>query len=188
MQTVMPSEFKRAMVLLLDNAPQMIEDFHASGTAQTRHKLHVRLRNLKTGRLNDRTFTENERLPVVSLQHRKVQFSYKRGDSYVFLDTENFEEYELSAEQIGERHWFVKENEEGKALLLDGRLLDVVLPGHVALKVVDTAPAQSGGSDAAWKPAKLESGLDIMVPLFIGQGDAIRVDTATRKYLGKENA
>src|SRR5512140_105129 len=98
MQTAMPSEFKRAMVILVDGAPQLIEDFHASGTAQTRHKLHVRLRNLKTGRLTDRTFTENERLPVASLQHRKVQFSYKQGDSYVFVDNETFDEYELSAE------------------------------------------------------------------------------------------
>ena len=188
MQTAMPSEFKRAMVIIVDGAPQLIEDFHASGTAQTRHKLHVRLRNLKTGRLTDRTFTENERLPVASLQHRKVQFSYKQGDTYVFLDSETFDEYELSAEQIGDRRWFIKENEEAKAFLLDGKLLDVVLPGHVPLKVTETAPAQSGGSDAAWKTATLESGLEIMVPLFIGQGDLIRVDTTTRKYLGKENA
>ncbi len=98
MQTVLPTEFKRAMVLMLDNAPHVLEDFHASGTAQTRHKLHARLRNLKTGRLSERTFVENERVTVAQLETRTVQFSYKQGDTYSFLDTQSFDELELSAE------------------------------------------------------------------------------------------
>ncbi len=187
MQTVLPTEFKRAMVLILDNAPHVLEDFHASGTAQTRHKLHARLRNLKTGRLLDRVFVENERVSVAQLQTRTVEFSYKQGDTYAFLDTQSFEELDLSAEQVGERHWFLKENEECKALFLDGKLLDIVLPPQTALQVVDTATPTRGGSDSAWKEAKLETGLQIMVPLFIAKGETIRVDTHERKYAGKSN-
>jgi elongation factor P len=187
MQTVLPAEFKRGMLLLLDNMPHFLEDFHTSGTAQTRHKLHVRLRNLKTGRVFDRTFAENERVPVGQLEHRTVQFSYKQGDTYAFLDTKTFEEMNLPAELAGERRWFLKENEEYKALFLEGNLIDIVLPPQVTLRVVETASPVRGGVDTAWKPAKLETGLELMVPLFIAQGEMIRVDTHDRKYAGKSN-
>ena len=122
MQTVLTSEFKRGMVLLLDGAPQMLEEFHVSGTAQTRHKLHARLRHLKTGRLTDHTFAEGERVPVADVQHRRVRFSYHDGKDYVFSDVESFDEMSLSAELVGERRRFIKEEVEYRALLLDGRL------------------------------------------------------------------
>jgi len=185
MQTVLPSEFKRGMVLLLEGAPQVIEDFHVSGTAQTRHKLHVRLRQLRGGRITERQFAENERVPVAELQHRTVTFSYQQGDTYAFLDAETFDGLDLTAEQVGERHWFFKENDEYRALFLEGKLLDIVLPPQVALRTVDTVPPVRGGSDSNWKPARLETGLEIMVPLFLNKGETVRVDTATRKYAGK---
>src|SRR3974390_214498 len=181
MQTILPSEFKRQMVLMLDGIPHVIEEFHTSGTAQTRHKLHTRLRQLKTGRIVERVFAENERVPVAELQTRRVTYSYSQGDSLVFIDAETFDEFELNHEQFGERRWFLKENEEYKALLLDGRLLDIVLPPAVPLKVTETAAPIRGGSDAAWKEATLETGLQIMVPLFIAKGETIRVDTVTKK-------
>ncbi|MCL5096258.1 MAG: hypothetical protein M1608_01720 [Candidatus Omnitrophica bacterium] len=187
MQTVLPSELKRGMTIMLDGTPHLIEDFHTSGTAQTRHRLHVRLRHLKNGRLIDRVLAENERLPLADLEYHRVQFSYQRGADYVFLDANSFEELELTSEQMGDRNLLLKENDECKAMLLEGKLLDIILPAQVALEVVDTAPAQRGGSDASWKSARLETGLETMVPLFIGKGDLVRVDTQTRKYLGKEN-
>lgn len=176
------------MVLLLDGTPHIIEDFHLTGTAQSKHKLHTRLRHLKSGRIVERVFAENERVPVAELETRRVTYSYQQGDLHAFLDAETFEEFDLTAEQIGERRWFLKENQEYKALLLDGKLLDIVFPPQVPLQVVETAPPIRGGSDAAWKAAKLETGLEIQVPLFIAPGEIIRVDTTTRKYAGKESA
>jgi len=187
MQTVLPADFKRGMVLMLDNVPHVLEDLHASGTAQTKHKLHARLHNLKTGRFSDRTFADNERVPVAQLEHRTVQFSFKQADTYIFLDTETFEELVLSAEQLGERHWFLKENEEYRALFLEGQPLDIVLPPQIPLRVTETAPPIRGASDSAWKEARLETGLQIMVPLFIAKGETVRVDTQERKYAGKSN-
>jgi elongation factor P len=187
MQTVLPSEFKRGMVLMLDGTPHVVEEFHVSGTAQTKHKLHTRLRHLKTGHLTDHTFPENERVPVADVQHRRVQFSYPDGKDLVFSDVESFEEMILNAEQIGDRRGFIKENAEYRALLLEGRLVDVVLPPAVTMEVVETAPPVRGGSDAAWKPARLDTGLEIMVPLFIATGERIRVDTTARKYAGRES-
>lgn len=188
MQTILPSEFKRLMVLLLDGVPHVIEEFHTSGTAQTRHKLHTRLRQLKTGHVTERVFAENERVPVAQLENRRVTYSFTKGGMRVFLDAESFDELDLADELLGERRSFLKENEEYKAMLLDGALLDIVLPAQVPLKVVNTAPPVRGGSDATWKAAKLETGLEVMVPLFIASGETIRVDTATRRYLGRENS
>lgn len=188
MQTVLPSEFKRGMVLMLDGTPHVIDDFHVSGTAQTKHKLHVRLRHLRGGHFSDRQFAENERVPVADLIYRTVQFSYQQGDTYAFLDAETFEQLDLPAEQVGERRWFLKENEEYRAYFLDGKLLDLALPPQVALKIEETAPPIRGGSDSTWKPAQLETGLEIMVPLFLNKGEIVRVDTATRKYAGKDTS
>ncbi len=188
MQTILPTEFKRQMVLMLEGSPHVIEDLHTSGTAQTRHRLHTRLRHLTTGRLTDRVFAENERVPVAPLETRRVTYSYAQGDMQVFMDIETFDEYEFSNDQLGERRWFLKENEEYKALRLDGKLLDIVLPPQIPLKVVDTAPPVRSGLNSAWKEAKLETGIQIMVPLFITNGEIIRVDTVGKKYLGRETA
>ena len=188
MQTILPSEFKRQMILMLDGSPHVIEDMHTSGTAQTRHRLHTRLRHLTTGRLIDRVFAENERVPVAPLETRRATYSYAKADVQVFIDIETFDEFEFTNEQLGERRWFLKENEEYKALRLDGRLLDLVLPPQLPLKVVETTPPARGGLNSSWKEAKLETGLQVMVPLFIANGDSIRVDTAEKKYLGKETS
>jgi elongation factor P len=186
MQTVLPSELKRLMVVMLDGSPHVVEEMHTSGTAQTRHKLHTRLRHLQTGRIIERVFGENERVPVAPLETRRVTYSYTQGDTHVFIDAETFDEFEFAAEKLGDRKWFLKENEEYKALLLDGRLLDIVFPPQIPLKVVDTAAPIRGGSDTAWKEARLETGLQILVPLFIANGETIRVDTTAKKYLGRE--
>ncbi len=187
MNTVLPTEIKRGMVLMLEGVPHIVEDFHLTGTAQTKHKIHSKLRNLKSGRILERVFTENERIGVADLSYRKVTYSYKNGDEYVFTDTESFDEYTLTKDQIGDRHWFLKEDVEYKALLLDGKFVDIVLPPTIPLKVIETGPAIRGGSDAAWKPATVETGLELMVPLFIEKDEVIRIDTTDKKYVGKES-
>jgi elongation factor P len=185
METILSSEFKRQMILMLESGPHVIEDLHTSGTAQTRHKLHTRLRHLTTGRLIERVFSENERVPLAHLETRRVTYSYTKADVQVFIDEETFDELEFTNEQLGERRWFLKENEEYKALRLDGKLVDLVLPLQIALRVVDTGPSARGGLNSSWKEAKLETGLQVMVPLFIANGDIIRVDTASKKYISK---
>lgn len=187
MQTIAPTEFKRGMAILSEGAPHMIEEFHSSGTAQTRHKLHVKLRNLKNGRLVEKVFVENDRVTLAEVNTRRVQFSYRQGDTFAFIDAGSFETIEVPEEILGDRQALLKEDIECKALFLEGRLLTVELPGQVALRVTETSPPQKGGSDATWKPAILETGLELMVPLFIGKGDLLKIDTATRKYMGKES-
>lgn len=185
MQAALPSEFKRGQMLLLEGIPHVIEEMRVSGTAKTKHKLHIQLRNLHSGHVFERAFPDNERVPTAELELRRVNYSYTQGGQYVFLDAETFEELQLSGEQLGDRRYFLKENEEYRAQLLEGRLLDIVLPDTMTLKVQETAPPQHGGGDSTWKPAQMEGGLAIMVPLFIGTGDNLLVDTQTHKYAGK---
>ncbi len=174
------------MVFMIDGAPQELEDYHVSGTAQTRHKLHSRLRNLKTGKVIDKVFAENERFPLADLQKRRVQFSYQQGESYMFSDVENYEELDLPADQIGERRWFLKENEEYTALFLEGKFLDIKMPASSSFKVLETDPPIRSGNTSNWKPAKIETGFELMVPMFVETGDQIWVDPQLRKYQGKD--
>lgn len=186
MQTIQAADLKRGQVILLDGSPHVVEEFHAVGTAKTKRKMHTRLRNLLKGVRVERAFSEDERLAAAELEQRTVQFSYRDNDRFVFLDAETFDELGLTADQVGDRRWFLKENEEYRALFLEGKLLDIVLPDTMPMKVETTAAPQRGGSDAAWKPATLEGGLEIMVPLFIAPGEIVRVDTQTQKYVRKE--
>lgn len=188
MQTLLPSSFRNGLVLMLEGTPFMIEDFHHTGTAKTKHKMHARMRNLHNGRIIERTFPENETVTVVALEHKTVQFSFRQGSEYVFLDSASFDEVKLTAEQIGDRHRFLRDNDEYKAVFVEGKFLDIQLPDHVALKVEQTAPPQRGGQQSTFKTATLEGGLEIMVPLFIAQGEVVKVDTRTGKYLGKETS
>src|SRR5208283_1186184 len=134
METLLPTEFKRMMVVMLEGSPYVIEDSHQSGTAQTKHKLHTRLRHLKTGHIIDRVFAENERVTVAHLETRRVTYSYSQGDMHVFLDAATFDELNLHDQLLGDRRWFLKENEEYKAMFLDGVLLDIVLPTQIPLQ------------------------------------------------------
>jgi elongation factor P len=127
-------------------------------------------------------------VPVAPLETRRVTYNYAKGETHVFSDSETFDEFESNNEQLGEGRWFLKENEEYKAQLLDGRLLGIVVPTQIFLTVVDTAPPSRTGLNSSWKEAKLETGLQIMVPLFITNGEIIRVDTAGKNYLGKETS
>lgn len=187
MQKVLPSSFRNGLVLVLDGSPFMIEDFHHTGTAKTRHKLHVRMRNLNNGRIIERSFSENEEAETAEAGHKTIQFSFRQGTEYVFLDSVTFDEIKLTADQIGERHRFLRENEEYKALYLDGKFLAIQLPDHVALKVQQTAPPQRASQQSAMKPATLEGGIEVLVPMFIQEGEVVKIDTRDCKYIGKES-
>ncbi|HON07302.1 MAG TPA: hypothetical protein PLW02_04280, partial [Verrucomicrobiota bacterium] len=128
MRTVLATELKRGIVLMLEGTPYILEDFHLAGTAQTKHKIHCKLRNLKTGRILERAFNESEHINLADLTYRKVVFSYKNGEDYVFTDCETYDEYTLTRDQIGDRRWFIKEDIEYKAIFLEGKLIDIVLP------------------------------------------------------------
>ncbi len=146
--------------------------------------MRTKLKNMKTGAIIERTFRTDEKLQRADVEERKVQFLYRAEDAYHFMDTESFDQFTLGEKQLGEASGFLKEGLDLSILFHRGEPAGVVLPTFVELTVVDTEPGvrgdtASGGS----KPAKLETGAMIQVPLFINIGDLLRVDTRSGAYV-----
>src|SRR5207248_257356 len=120
------------------------------------------------------------------LETRPMQYLYKDGDEYVFMDNESYDQIHLNREWVGEQMQYLKENETVKVTTFEGKPLSLELPNTVELKVVDTEPSVRGATaQAQYKPAKLETGLEIKVPPFVSTGETVQVDTRTGEYMGR---
>ena len=149
-------------------------------------KVVAKFRNLETGSIVERSFNSGEKLQDIFIDYRPMQFLYSDGDSYTFMDTETFEQPMLTRDQIGDGAKFLKENLEVTVDYYQGRPLKVTLPNVVELQITETSPGVKGDTvSGGTKPAELESGASVNVPLFIDQGEIIRVDTRTGDYLGR---
>lgn len=146
--------------------------------------LRVKLRNVRTGSTIERTFKSGERFKELDLSRRAKQYLYKEGDNYVFMDNETFDQIAVRPEILGDSAKFLIENMEVQAMYLEEEFLNIELPASVALKVKSTVPGVKGDSVSNMvKPATLENGIEITVPLFIKEGESIRVDTRTAEYI-----
>jgi elongation factor P len=149
-------------------------------------KVVAKFRNLDTGSIVERTFNATEKLQNIFIDYRKMQFLYGDGETYTFMDLETYEQPIFNRAQIGDAAEFLKENLEVDVDYYGGRPIAVTLPNVVELKITQTDPGlrgdtASGGS----KPATLETGAVVNVPLFIEQGEVVRVDTRTGSYLSR---
>jgi elongation factor P len=147
--------------------------------------VRVKIRNVRTGSTIERTFKSGERFKEVEMGRRKKQFLYAEGDNYTFMDIETYDQFAIPKEKLGEAAKFLAENMEVQALYLNGEeFLGLELPANVVLKVAATEPGVKGNSVSNMsKPATLENGVEVTVPLFVKEGDTIRVDTRTGEYL-----
>lgn len=144
----------------------------------------VKLRNLQTGATMERVFGAHERLEEVRLELREVQYLYTDSDLYYFMDTETYEQPALSAESLGERVHYLKEGLTLHISMHEGQPVEVELPVTVDLKVTQTEPGIKGDTaTGTTKKATLETGVVVQVPLFVEEGDIVRVDTRTGEYL-----
>ncbi len=143
------------------------------------------LKNLKTGRVLDNTFRAGESIEIVRVEKRKAQYLYREGGGYVFMDNETYEQITLDETMIDEAISFVKEGDEVEFLVDDSdNIVTVELPLFSILEVIETEPGFKGDTATnALKPAKLETGVTINVPLFINEGDVIKVDLRTKSYV-----
>ncbi len=162
---------------------QVLEFAHIKlgrGTAVVRTKL----RNLTTGAVTEETFRPEEKFGRARIERSEVQYLYRDGDAYVVMDTSTYEQTPLTPEQIGDGTRWLKENDTLTLLSYEGRILGVELPITVELEVLETEPGFKGDTaNAASKPATLETGAVVDVPLFVNQGDRVRVDTRTGRYI-----
>jgi len=146
--------------------------------------VRVKMRNLRTGAAIDRTFTPEDRINDVRLELREVQYLYNDGTIYYFMDTETYEQPALSAELLGDAVDYLTENMTLQISSYEGEPIDIVLPITVELKVIEAPPGFAGDTaTSATKQVTLETGLKVTVPLFVEEGDIIRVDTRTGAYL-----
>jgi len=146
--------------------------------------VRTKLRNLRTGAVTDKTFRAGERMEQAMIQRRPMQFLYRTGEDLVFMDMETFDQTTLSIGQVGDGVGYLKPDLEVTVMMYEDELLGVELPHSVDLKVTKTDPGLRGDTATGGsKPATLESGAVVTVPLFLNEGDVIRVDTRSGKYL-----
>lgn len=146
--------------------------------------VQARMRNLRTGAMNDHRFRSEDEVERAVIDETEMQYLYSDGDSFYFMNTENYEQLHLHKDVVGDRAQYLVPDVTLKVEFYDGRPIDIALPPTVDLKVVETEPGIKGGSATnVGKPAKLETGLIVQVPPFISEGEMIRVDTAEGAYL-----
>ncbi len=146
--------------------------------------IKTKLRNLRTGATVDKTFQSGSRVQDVRLETQQVQFLYRDGDMFHFMDTETYEQPVLSEELLAEHAGYLKEGTTVELLTYEGQPIDIELPTTVDLKVVETPPGVKGDTaSGGGKPAKVETGVSVTVPFFVNVGDVIRVDTRTGDYV-----
>lgn len=179
------NDFRPGVTIEYNNGVwQIVEAMHVKpgkGAAFVRTKM----RNVETGNVMESTFRAAEKVPSAIVEKAQMQFLFKGGDAYTMMDQDNFEQIELTEKEIGDGVEFLKEGLEGiQVLKFQGRIIGVELPNTVELIVTETTPDERGDtSSGGGKPATLETGAIITVPFHLKQGEKIRVDTRSRKYL-----
>lgn len=178
------TDFKRGLKIELDGVPYVIVDFQHVKPGKGGAFVRTKLKNLLTGRVLDQTFRSGERVKRPDLMEREMQYLYREGDSFCMMDNETYEQIMLREEQVGDARLFLIENLDVKVLLFNQQPLAVELPNFVELAVAQTDPGVRGDTaTGGTKPATLESGAVIQVPLFINEGDRLKVDTRTGTYI-----
>lgn len=176
-------DLRKGIAIELDGDLWQILDFHHIKMGRGSAQIRIKLRNVKRGQTVDRTFQAGEKWPRAILDKRPVQFLYRDGDEFHFMEDESYEQFHLTADQLGEVTDYLIEGMTLDRTTYESETIGVELPISVELRVVETEPGFAGDTQSgARKPATLESGLVVQVPIFVEEGDVIRVDTRTGEY------
>ncbi|MCL2224328.1 MAG: elongation factor P [Defluviitaleaceae bacterium] len=179
-------DFKNGLTIELEGGIYIINDFQHVKPGKGAAFVRSTLKNLETGSTVERTFRPSEKMPRAHIDRRDLQYLYTDGELYHFMDNENFEQLELNAADIGDSLTFVKENETVQVLVHNGRIFGIEPPMHVELEITETEPGFKGDTaQGATKPATVETGATIKVPLFVNPGEKVKIDTRTGEYLGR---
>jgi elongation factor P len=178
------NDFRTGVVVQLDgDLYAVVQSQHVKrgrGSAYVRAKV----RNLKTGAITERTFNAGERVPLVYLERKTMQYLYHQGGQYIVMDNETYEQLSLGDDLLGDAVHYLRDNTDVTVVFYDEQPIAVELPNAVELAVVETSPSLKGDTvSGSSKPATLETGLSVQVPFFVNVGDRVRVDTRTGEYL-----
>lgn len=181
------NDFRPGVTIVLDGSVWRVVEFLHVKPGKGSAFVRTKLKNSQSGSVVERTFRAGETVPQANLEKSTMQHTYKEGDDYVFMDMESYEENRLSVSQIGDRVKYIKEGMEVNVVRWDEQILEVELPNTVVLEVTQTDPGVKGDTaTGGTKPATVETGAMVMVPLFITTGERIRIDTRTDSYQGRE--
>ena len=185
--TIGYGDLKRGMPIDLDGEPYAVVEYERSKMQQRAPVMRVRFRSLRTGRVTDRTFQGFDvKLKPASVERRKAQYIYQDGDLYYFMDQESYEQFPLDRESIGDSFQYMVEEATVDVIFHEDQPIATEMPITVDLKVASTEPGFKGNTaQGGTKPATLETGLLVQVPLFIDTGETIRVDTRSGEYLSR---
>jgi elongation factor P len=176
-------ELRKGVTIELDNELWQILDYHHIKMGRGSAQVRITLRNVRRGQTVERSFQAGTKWPRAQMENRPVQFLYRDGDDFHFMDTDTYDQFMLRAEQLGDAARYMKDGMSVDRTTYQGETIGVELPVTVELIVVATEPGFAGDTaQGARKPATLETGLTVSVPLFVSEGDTVRVDTRTGEY------
>jgi elongation factor P len=176
-------DLRKGVVIELDNELWQILDYHHIKMGRGSAQVRIKLRNIRRGQTVERTFQAGEKWPRAQLETRPVQFLYSDGSDYHFMDTSSYEQFSMSADQLGDATLYLTDNLILDRTSYETETIGVELPVSVDHKVVETEPGFAGDTTGgARKPATTETGLVVQVPIFVNPGDTIRIDTRTGDY------
>ena len=179
-------DFRNGITIELDNNVYQIIEFQHVKPGKGAAFVRTKLKNIKSGGVVERTFRPTEKCPQARIDRKDMQYLYSDGDLYYFMDTESYDQIALNEETVGDALKFVKENEMCKMCSHNGSVFSVEPPLFVELVITDTEPGFKGDTaTGASKPATVETGATVSVPLFVEQGDKIKIDTRTGEYLSR---
>jgi elongation factor P len=178
------SDFRNGLKIEIDNTPFEIVEFLHVKPGKGGAFVRTKLKNLQTGAVLSKTFRSGEKVGKPDLVERHMQYLYSQGDSRVFMDLESFEQFEISEKQVGDNSKFLKEDMEVDVLYYKGQPIAIQLPIFVNLLVTHAEPGLKGDTaSGGTKPVTLETGAVIQVPLFINEGELLKIDTRTGSYI-----
>jgi len=185
--TIKANEISKGMIILYENAPCRVVDITRTMTARGSNFISTTLKNIISGRQVEYRFRTDEKVENAFVETKQFEYLYEDGESFVFMDTENYEQITLSAEEAGDAMGYILPNGTCQIMLYNGKAIGVQAPSTVQLKVTETEPGIKGAtiSGSVTKPAKLETGITIQVPMFIENDETIIVNTTNGEYSGR---
>ncbi len=182
---VSTAEFRKGLRIVFDGEPYTIVDFQHVKPGKGGAFVRTKLKHMRQGRVIDNTFRSGEKVELVDFEDKHMQFLYK-DDRFHFMDMETYDQVSLSEDEIGDAALYLKDNTEVEVLYIDGSPVSLELPNFIELAVARTDPGVRGDTaQGGTKPATLETGAVVQVPLFLNEGDIVKVDTRTGEFLGR---
>lgn len=180
------NELKTGVTIEIDGEVFTVVDFQHVKPGKGAAFVRTKIKNIKTGQVFEKTFRAGEKLNRAIVERKNMQYLYSSGDTYYFMDTETFEQIPIAEELLGDSINYLKDNMEVTVLFYEEMTIGIELPTFVELEVTETEPGFKGDTATGGnKPATLETGAIVQVPLFINKGDVIKVDTRTGEYLSR---